>query len=347
MATADYWDEADMKALTFGGLVNEDVMQDIWNISAVPLPFTDLVGAGTSKQSYTEWTLDSLASPDTTNAIVSGSDASGNQAAGGTRVGNHHQISDKQLQVTDRNINTDTIGRKNEMAYQLKMRQRELKRDIEAIVLMPQASIADNGDAQAGKVGTFPAWLETNALRGASAGADGGFNTSTGVVDIPTAGLARVLTEAYIKTSLLNVYTEGGNVTTLMSTPPLIAGLATYLYAATTVANIDAVESDKARARVAQGAISIYKGQFGVVELVANRLQQTYASEDPEQVVNVFFIDPELAELTYLHKPKAVPLAKVGTADKMQITADWSLRVFQEKGHAVVADIQPAGTVTA
>ena len=137
-------------AVDIRGLINEDVMQKIWDISKIPLPFTDMIGSGSSKNSYKEWTTDELAAPDNTNATVDGADATGDDTKQGDRVGNHHQIPDKIVKVSTRAQNSDTIGRANELAYQVMRRQQELKRDVEAIVLTNQASVADDGDTTAG-----------------------------------------------------------------------------------------------------------------------------------------------------------------------------------------------------
>ena len=75
MAASDYWDSQDLKAVAAGGLVSEDVMARIFDISDFPLPFTDLVGSDSHDNAYCEWTQDSLAAPDVTNAVVSGADA--------------------------------------------------------------------------------------------------------------------------------------------------------------------------------------------------------------------------------------------------------------------------------
>ena len=109
-------------------------MNKIWDISKIPLPFTDMIGTGAAKNEYKEWTLDSLAAPDPTNAVVDGSDATGNDTATGERVGNHHQISDKVVRVSYRADESDTIGRSKELSYQLLRRQQELRRDSQCLL---------------------------------------------------------------------------------------------------------------------------------------------------------------------------------------------------------------------
>ncbi len=162
---ADEWSSADLKALLAGGLINEDVMAKIWDISRIPLPFSDLIMTDSHDNSFTEWTIDSLGAVDLTNAVIDGADAVTTDAAGGTRVGNHSQISDKGVSVTQRAQKSRVIGRSNELSYQVMMRQQENMRDIEAIMLTQQASIADDGDTVAGKSGGFSSWLTTTTSR--------------------------------------------------------------------------------------------------------------------------------------------------------------------------------------
>lgn len=352
-APADYWDTVDLKALAAGGLVNEDVMQKIWDISRIPLPFTDRIGSDTAKNSYTEWTEDTLAAPDTTNAVVSGADASGNDASGGSRVGNHCQNSVKVLAVTERSRNTDQIGRADELAYQLMMRQQELRRDVEAIAVSNQASVEDDNDTTPGKAGGFSAWLDSNTDSGTS-GSDGGFNTTTKVVDAPTVGESRVLSMATLDNVIESAYINNGDISVLMSTAPLIRRLNTFLFGsdgqnrvARPTANVTG--EGKGVAQVAQGYVSVMITHFGTsLELVPNRLQQTYNSGDtaPVPVVDVLLIDPMRVALAFLKGYSSKPLAKLGLSDRQELSVDWTVKCYVEKAHGVVRDILPAGTVT-
>lgn len=128
MATTNL-DSADLKGVALNGLIREDVMNKIWDISRIPLPFTDMIGSGGADNAYKEWTLDELAAPDPTNAVVDGADADGNDTKTGSRVGNHCQTSDKVVRVSYRADASDTIGRARELSYQLTRRQQELRRD--------------------------------------------------------------------------------------------------------------------------------------------------------------------------------------------------------------------------
>jgi hypothetical protein len=353
--TSTYWSSADLKALAAGGLINEDVMQRIIDISHIPRPFMDHVGVGEpADNAYVEWTQDALGAPDLTNKLVDGADATGNQAAGGTRVGNHCQQSDKVVQVTYRANASDVIGRSNELAYQLMMRTDELMNDLEAIALYVQASIADNGDAVAGMAASFGSWVITNDDFGAG-GAATGFNTGTKVVAAPTPSTARrALSVATLKQQFENVYIQNGNVSVLMSRPELTRRLANYIMAnpttfavATPTANI-AGDSDGRVGQIMQGFVLAIVTEFGdVVQIVPNRLQQTHVDGSAAACVDLFGIDTAQVEYSYMIAPRADPLAKLGTAERRQLLVDWSLRVLQEKAHFAIRDLNHTTAVTA
>ena len=342
---ADEWSSADLKALNTGGLINEDVMSKIWDISRIPLPFTDLIGSDTHDNAFTEWTIDALAAVDITNAVVDGADATTGDAAGGTRVGNHSQISEKGVSVTQRAQNSRVIGRANELSYQVMMRQQELRRDIEGIMLTEQASIADSGTSTAGKAGAFSSWLTTNTSNG-SGGSDGGFNTSTSVVDAPDGGTIRKFTEVLLKLSVLKAYNANGNVTVMMSTPELVQRLNTFLLGsspniATPTANVTGTSPVQ---MVAQGAVNVYATDFNTVLVIEpNRLIVNITGNE----TNVFYIDPTKVALSFLEGINVKPIAKLGLADKRQMSADWTLKVYNEAAHAVDRGIDDSLAVTA
>ena len=344
MATADYWSSADLKAIEDGGLIREDVMDQIWDISNIPLPFTDMISSDSCKNSYAEWTTDQLAAPDIDNAVVDGADATGNNAAGGARVGNQCQISDKVVSVTGRADASDVIGRAQELAYQIMMRQKELRRDREAIYLTQQASVADNGDTVAGKLGGFGAWLETNVSRGAT-GANGGF--ANGVVAAPTPGTPRALSETMIRDVAGMVWEAGGNPTTLMSVPAVIRKLSAYLF--TSSAQIATMTTEGAQDRsamIAKGSVNVFVTDFGVtLELVANRLMQPVVATPGAENANVYIIDPQYVRESFLRGYRVMPLAKKGDAENRQMLVDGTLKVLNEKAHGVIADINYTAAV--
>lgn len=334
-------DSADLKGVLVGGLIREDVMNKIWDISRIPLPFTDMIGSGSAKNSYKEWTTDQLAAPDKTNAVIDGSDASGNNTSTGNRVGNHHQISDKVVRVSYRADASDTIGRAKELSYQLMRRQQELRRDVEAISMENQASFADTG-AAAGKVGGLPSWIVTN-YNPRTGGSIGGFDNGAGGTTVTTAftpaTAVAALTEAEIRDRVEDVYNEGGNVNKMMTIPGLIRKFSEYLF--TSSARVATLMSDQGKSKekaAAMGAINVFVTDFGTLDLIPNRLQQKQQTAVPDDSAIVFYLDTEYLSLCFLKGYRTDTLAKTGLAENRQMSVDWTLIVNTEKAHGMIGD---------
>lgn len=355
-APSDYLDTNDLKSVAAGGLVREDVLDAIFDISDIPTPFLDMIGTEGFDNSYSEWTEDKLSAPSLTNRKVSGSDiaSTDNNAtvANAKRVGNHAQISTKAVMVTERGQAVNNIGRSDEMGYQTAERLQELRRDVEAIALSGQASVQDDNNVTPGQSAGAAAWITTNKDLGVG-GAVPGFQTGTKLVTAQTAGAERGLTWSMISTQIENVYTLGGNPTVLMSVPGVTKRLARYLfttpYAAAPTANING--SGGGVNQVSQGYIDTFKTDFGtLMQIVPNRLQQTYLSigTDPDpQVANVFGLDPRFWKLGLLYGWKVDPLAKVGLSHRKMLHVDWMLKAYLERANFLIADIDPTVDVVA
>lgn len=329
-----------LKGVAHNGLIREDVMDKIWDISKIPLPLTDMIGKDSADNSYTEWTTDELAAPDTSNAVLDGADITADNNKNGARVGNHCQISVKYVTVSTRARKTNNIGRSDELGYQVMMRQRELRRDIEAIMLTQQASRADNGTL-AGLSAGLGAWLETNTFR-STGGADGGF--ASGVVAAPTNGTApEALTETKVRDIVESIYTEGGDPSVMMSIPSMIRQFSNYLF--TSSARVATLQSDQgkaAEAATALGAVNVFVTDFGTLELVPNRIMQATAANRTE----VYILDPNHLRQCFLNGYTTDEIAKTGLSDKRLMHADWCLKVLNEKSQGVIADCDQTAAVT-
>jgi hypothetical protein len=347
MSTANL-DSADLKAVSYGGLINEDVMQEIFMIDPIDRPYMDMAGDEDSKNEYKEWTQDSLAAPDLSNAVVDGADASGNQAATGARLGNHHQQSDKVVRVSDRARNSDTIGRSDELVYQLMQRQKELYRDMEAILLSNQGSVADDGNTVPGKTAGCGAMFKTNITNGTTAG------FANGLFPAPTPGAATALTETMIRAGMAAAYTEGGDPRFLMSVPRLIGALSEYLFTSSArIATLQKEAGQVAQGKyghqgvTAVGAVNVFVTDYGTLTLVPNRIQQTYAVGGATSCANMYGFDPDYWAVSYLQRVQTKPLARTGTAENRQMVADYCNVAKQEASSFVLMGIDTTLPVAA
>lgn len=338
----------DLTGATGGSIVREDVMEKLWDISNIPLPFTSMIGKDSANNPKKEWVKDSLASPDITNAVVDGADITQNDESVGTKVGNYCQISVKEVMVSDRADKTNSMAGLGKLANQIMRRQKELRRDVDAICLTGQASVAGVADTTAPKSGGLAAWLETATSRGAL-GADGGYNTGTGVVDAETAGNKQALSEADIKAVLLAIYEAGeGMPTAAICTPAVAQLMSTYYMGASTVAALQADQGRSKAAAAALGAVNVIVSDFDIVlDIVPNRLQQTYTAADTGAVSHVFFVDPSYLSIAYHEGYKVQPLAKTGLTNKRLMSVDWTLVVGNEAACGLVADVNAATAMTA
>ena len=336
-----------LKSVQYNGLINEDVMQKIWDISKIPLPLQDMISTDDAKQEHTEWTVDELAAPKLDNAVADGHQVTTeDDSKVGNRVGNHCQNSIKVVNVSTRARNSDTIGYDDALSYQVIRRQQELRRDVEAIALSSQASVAEKGGTGAaiGKAGGLGSWIAT-AVAGATGG---GFDLATGLTKTPT-GTKAALTEDNVRDVCEKVYQEGGNPSIFMSGTAVIRKFSEYLF--TSSARVATLMSDQGKSReaaAALGSVNVFVTDFGVtLELHANRLQQLDATVGGGTTYNGYILDPEYLRMAYLTGYKVDPLAKNGLSDRRLMNVDWTLKVLNEKAQGMIAAIDPTADMTA
>lgn len=344
--TASNFDAADLSAISN---INEDVMQQIFDISPVDLPFTQMAGTDSCDNQYTEWMTDVLAAANVQNAVVDGADAGSDTSSGTTRVGNHNQISQKTLKVSGRAQAVNTIGRSNELAFQLLQRGRELRRDCEAIKLLNQTSVADNGVATAGRLGGVPSWLTSNVSRGAT-GANGGF--AGGVVSRPTPGTKRAFSETIMRDVIESAYTNGGAPGDIMTTVKMKRVISEYLFSSS--ARIGTFTTNTAGgAATAIGAVDVFVSDFGVLKITPNRFMLAYSAQDNgggayggAGVVDVLFLDFAYWATAYLRGFQTNVIAKTGDADVRQMLVDYTVKCYNEAASGVAADIDQTVAMT-
>jgi len=227
------------------------------------------------------------------------------------------------------------------------MRQQELRRDVEAIMLQSTGSQEDDGDTVPGLMGGLGAWLTTSTSHGAT-GADGGFNFTTGLVAAITVGNARGLTETLVRQIAGSVWEEGADPSVLMSVPAVIAGFSQFMFDnSSRIARLQR-QTEAVQAGVAIGYVDIFLSDFNVsLEFIPNRLQQEYTSADATDVAAVYIISPAWLMQGFLQGYEVQPLAREGTADNRQMTVDVTLKVLNEAAHGAIFDVDPTVAVVA
>jgi len=300
----------------------EDLSDIIYDISPQDTPIMSSIGKTKATAVYHEWQTDSLASVNTSNALVEGADATAATLSPTTRIGNYTQIVGKTVQVSGTLEAVDKAGRKSEKAYQLAKASAELKRDIEGIITANQGQSAGNSTT-ARVMGSLLSYIKTNTNKGS--GTTAGADPTTIGVSTRTDGTTRTFQESMLKDVVAKVFTSGGTPSTLFVSPALkqvvsgFAGLSAQRYNVAT----------SGQATILAGA-DLYQSDFGVISIVPNRFMRTR---------DALVLDPEYAALAYLRPFQTIELAKSGDSDKTQILAELTLEVRNEAAHGGVFDL--------
>lgn len=311
--------------------IREQLSDTIFSISPEETPFVSNIGRGNVANTLFEFQTDSLASVDTSNAVVEGADAGSATQAATKRMQNYTQISNKVLQISGTEEAVNKAGRNSEMAYQLAKKSSELKRDMEAILTRNQVAAA--GDASTARTtGSLEAWLRTNTSRGT--GTTSGANptlsgTTSGYPNAAatdgSADALREFTETLLKSVIQSVWSEGGDPSILMVGPTQKQKVSTF----TGIAAQRYMAPNDAPSTII-GAADVYVSDFGSIQVVPNRFQRDRSA---------FVLDPEYAAVSFLRDFEVIDIAKTGDSEKKEIIVEYGLEISNEAAHGVIADI--------
>lgn len=306
-------------AVTFALVGNrEDLVDQIYNISPVDLPFQANIGKVKATAVLHEWQSDTLAAA-AANAQLEGDDkvlSSGISAGSSTtRLQNRCQISDKSVQVSGTADAINKAGRKKEIVYQLMKRGKELRRDME-FVLTNNQTPATGSSTSARALRPLVGWYSTNRAAGSTSVAGGTASAATDSTSL------RPLTESLVKSTIQSIWTNGGDADLIMSGPfnkTVISGF-----------NGNTTRMQNTEDGKLNTAISVYVSDFGTHKVVANRFSR-------ERDLHILTTD--LWAVASLRPMQTIDLAKTGDAERGLILAEYTLECRQETGSGTVPDL--------
>lgn len=303
---------------TYDAIGNREDLSDlIYQISPTDTPFMTSIPRNKATGTKHEWQKNALAAASSTNFVIEGDDATTDTANITTRVFNYTAISDKVPRVTGTQESVDSAGRRSEMAFQMENKMKELKRDVEKILLENNAYVAGT-DTAARECAGLQAYLVTNA----NIAADSTAATGDGS-DAHTDGTARALQESFVEEVLGEAWDSGGNPTLC------ILGKAQKQKFAAFSGN--ATRTHDGESKKITNTIDIYIDPLGnEVRLVPDRFC-------PADVV--YFVDPENVKFSVLRDFQSSDLAKTGDTMRKQILAEYTLEVGNEAAHGIITDL--------
>jgi len=310
--------------LTYSAIGNREDLEDvIYNIDPTDTPFVSGVGKTKTAATLHEWQTQALDAVNSTNSVLEGDDAATDTLVATVRLGNNHQISDKVARVAGTQRAVDHAGRDDELDYQVALKGKELKRDMETIALRNQAR-------NAGAPGTPRAtaavlsFIYTNTSKGTN-GADP--TSSPPGSGTRTDGSARAFTEAQLKTVLQSCWNNGGDPDTIM-----VGGFNKQQFSTFTGR---ATPMEQATSRKIVAAVDYYDSDFGKLEVVANRFQRP---------TDVLVLQMDMWKIGTLpgRNMASLPLAKTGDSDRRQLLTEWTVVAGNPKANGGVFDVTSA-----
>ena len=305
--------------------IREDLSDIIYNIAPLDTPFMSGCGKATADNTYFEWQTDTIASG-SANQQIEGDDASADARAVPTRVGNYTQISRYVVQTSGTNEAVNNAGFKSAQAYQLAKKAKQLKRDMEYQLTRNEAQ---NGGAAgtARKTGGLSTWLATNWVSGnpsSGSPAAGGSGTSA-----PTdASATASITEAMLREVIKDTYEAGGEPDMIMCKPAIKQAISDLSQSVSSLRTA----ADKVAPAHVVAAVDVYVSDFGTFQIVPNRNQ--FRDQD------LFVLDMDFFEVSYLRPFKTETLAKTGDSIQQMLIVEYGLKVNNESSSGFLADIK-------
>ena len=318
--------------LTFNSKRNRETFSDIIRmISPEETPFQSMIGTRSITGTHPEWSNDALATPNPLNAVAQGDEYTYGAVNPTNRVGNYTQILRKEWIVSETQEIVDKAGQRSELARQRMKKGKELKKDLEAVLLSNQASIAGNATTPP-LMGGLPSWTATNSNRGAG-GADGGFNTGTGYTVAATNGTQREFTKLIMDNIFQKAYANGGKGNVLMVSPRVKTVVSGFMSDPSVAPQRMSTKDDRQATII--GAADTYQGDFGRYDVVPNRVMATTAG----LARTAYVLDPDLLAVGVLRPVKEDTPARTGDATKKVLITEVTLIVENEAGIGVAADL--------
>jgi hypothetical protein len=325
---------------TYGAVgIREDLSDIIYNISPMDTPFMNGIGKGTCNNTQFEWQTDELTAA-AANRQVEGDSPDAIAVSEPRRLSNYTQISHKTVMTSGTAEAVDFAGRRSSQAYQLAKRAKEIKRDMEKMLLDNTVKSAGVGSPAAARATAgFNAWIGTDAT-GTSNIIDASATPDVGVVNqgapavgypdgssVGSASLPAVaLTLDAINLAVSRVWDLGGTPDVMMCSGALkqtISGLG-----ASVVADLQKNVGDSAATAV--NAVDVLVTDFGTFQIVPNRF--CLANQ-------VYIIDYDLWSLDYLRPFKTETLAKDGDGIKQMMIAEYGLRAKNGNGNGLILGV--------
>jgi hypothetical protein len=306
----------------------EELSDVVSRITPEDTPIYSMIEKVTFKTTHPEWETDDLAAP-AANIQLEGDEYTFASTSPATRLGNYTQIMRKEGIISGTQDANDNAGNVEQVKYQKLKKGVELRKDVEYAIVDTNASVA----GATREFGSLNTWIETNVDRG-SGGTNGGYSSGTGLTTAPGAGTQRAFTKTIMDTVMQEGYVSGANFRHVFVSPYVKSVFVTFMSDSNVASFRYAASTGKNNSIIANA--DLYEGPFGKVIVHPNRVMAGSAT----LARNAFFVDTEYLQFGWFRKIKEdKEVAKTGDARKFVLLGEGALKVSNEKGLGVAADL--------
>ena len=228
-------------------------------------------------------------------------------------------ISSRDATVTGSQEASDAAGKNSEMAHQLALMAKSLKRDMEEALVQNIAKNSGNAST-ARQTRSLETFYSSNVNK-ASDGANGSDSAAR------TNGTRRDLTEAMVKDVQQQCFQSGAEPSILMCGPYNKSVISGFTGRSQARQFVDA--------NTVEASVSIYSGDFGELQVVPSNRSR-------EQAVHL--LDPEFAGVAYLRNFETIDISTIGDAQTKMIVVEYGLEMKNEAAHGIIADVKVSST---
>jgi len=291
--------------VTYGAVgIREDLSDIIYNIAPEDTPFMSGIGRSTCDNTYFEWQTDTL-NGGLDNRQIEGDNANVIAVDEPTRVGNYTQISTKAVQSSGTAEAVDFAGRKSTQAYQMAKRAKELKLDMEKMLLELDTAPSAGTAGTARETGSVGAWITSNVTVGT------------------------VVSEDDIRDNMEQCWKAGAMPKVLMCDGVVKQAISAL---SQSVSELRTAANDKSPAFVV-AAVDIYVSDFGNLQIVPNRLMPAETA---------YLLDYDFWDVAYLRPFMTHELARTGDSISQMLVVEYGLRSKNEEANGKITGWAPA-----
>jgi hypothetical protein len=305
---------------TYSAVANrEDLSDMIYNIDPSDTPLMSALGRRNVSNRTFDWQTEALPAVNTSNAQEEGFELARAASTPTVRVSNVTQISVRDATVAGSQEAANPAGKKSEMAHQMALVSKALKRDMESILSQNQARNNGNDAGTARRTRAIEHWISATAT---TSGGTGYANPASETAAL-TDGTLRNITETMFNDVLQVSYGLGAEPTLALVGPAIKRKISAF-----TGRQGSQIPISKAEA---VNTVDIYRSDFGDIKIKPSRWVRARTA---------LLLDPQFAAVAYYRNFSTKDIARIGDAETKMILVEYGLEMKNAAAHAKLADIQ-------